>query len=531
MCLSARVGAGLVSARNKEFKMAKAIMIQGTGSGVGKSVIVAALCRIFLQDGYRVAPFKAQNMALNSFVTTEQGEIGRAQAVQAQACRIEPSVDMNPVLLKPTSHVGSQVIVLGKAIGNMSAMRYARYKPKLLSVVRKSFDRLMCEYDLVIIEGAGSPAEINLKSHDIVNMKMAEYADCPVVLVGDIDKGGVFAWLWGTLDLLPKGEKKRIKALLINKFRGDRRLLDSGIQYLEKKTGKKVLGVIPYFTDIKIPEEDSASLEMKTRDVRHTALADARQIEIAVIKLPHISNFTDFDALSNEKDVRLSYVDNKEQLKGTDIIIIPGTKNTIADLLWLKRSGLAKQILSAICYPPPLAKQALSATLIGICGGFQMLGKEVLDPWGIESSRKKRSNGLGVLNMVTALEKEKTVSQVKAHEITSGIEVSGYEIHHGRTKVFDTLAPMFEIVERKGRRAKVKDGALSAEGTIWGTYIHGIFDNDSFRRAFLERIAVKNNKSSSFQRGTTFNQEEEFNKLAQLVRGNIDRRLLYSMIR
>ena len=496
-------------------KKAKTIMIQGTGSGVGKSIIVTALCRIFLQDGYRVAPFKAQNMALNSFVTKGHGEIGRAQAVQAQACRIEPSVDMNPVLLKPTSHVGAQVIVRGKAIGNMSAMHYAKYKQKLFSEVQRSFDRLMSEYDIVIIEGAGSPAEINLKSHDIVNMKMAEYADAPVVLAGDIDKGGVFAWLWGTIDLLPREEKGRIKALLINKFRGDKRLLNPGIEYLEKKTGKNVLGIIPYFTDIKIPEEDSLVEERKTTCRKNAT------IKIEVVKLPHISNFTDFDCLEQEPDVALKFLIHGEPVsKDCDVIIIPGTKNTIDDLTYLKNKGYAAQIAEL---------KEKGREIIGICGGFQMLGKEVSDPLGIESAGK-RCRGLGLLDMVTTLEKKKTVAQVKAKEIVSGIEVSGYEIHHGRTRILDNLKPVFEITERKGMCAKMRDGAQSLDGTIWGTYIHGVFDTESFRKVFLERIAKKNNKTLPSGNGKIFNQDNEFDKLAQLVRENINIRLLYSLL-
>src|SRR3989338_5926349 len=309
--------------------MAKALMIQGTGSGVGKSVIVTGLCRIFLQDGFRVCPFKAQNMALNSFVTKEQGEIGRAQAAQAMACRIEPSVDMNPILIKPTSDCRAQVIVRGKPCANMQAAQYIKYKNNLKKVIKESFVRLSHKYDIVVIEGAGSPAEINLKKHDLVNMKMAAYAHAPVILVGDIDKGGIFAWIVGTLELLTKKEKAMIQGIIINKFRGDKALLAPGIRFLEKRTGIKVLGVVPYFKNIKIPEEDAVPLDTymnknkKRKDTLH----------IDVIYLPHISNFTDFDALEKEADVALKYIKRAGELNSPDIIIIPGSKNTIADLM------------------------------------------------------------------------------------------------------------------------------------------------------------------------------------------------------
>lgn len=494
-----------------------AIQICGTGSGVGKSVIVAGLCRIFLQHGFKVAPFKAQNMSLNSFVTHEGGEIGRAQATQAQACRLKPTVDMNPLLIKPTSDTNAQIILQGKPIGNMSAIEYKDYKYKARQKVLASFKRLKNEFEIMVMEGAGSPAEINLKAHDIVNMQMAQAADAPVILIGDIDKGGVFAWLVGTLELLTKEERERIKGFIINKFRGDKTLLKSGIDFLEKKTGIKVLGIVPYFKDIRIPEEDSVPLDSPAqRKIQAEGV-----LNIEVIYLPHISNFTDFDALENEHDVRLRYVEGGQSLDSPDVIIIPGTKNTIADLNYLKESGLAEKILSVIKARPETA-------LIGICGGYQMLGQRIYDLDKTES-REKEVKGLKILPIVTNFEKEKILSQVKAKEITSGLEVSGYEIHHGRTRNYKNCQPAFEIVERQGQRVKDFDGAISKEGRIWGTYIHGVFDEDAFRRDFLNRARVKKGWLPLSQRAT-FNLHKEFDKLAELLRGNIDIDLLYKIL-
>ncbi|OGX29625.1 MAG: cobyric acid synthase CobQ [Omnitrophica WOR_2 bacterium RIFCSPHIGHO2_01_FULL_49_10] len=495
---------------------AKAIQICGTGSGVGKSVIVAGLCRIFLQDGFKVAPFKAQNMSLNSFVTHEGGEIGRAQAMQAAACRLKPSVDMNPILLKPTSDTGSQVILRGKPVGNMSAVEYKDYKNRARAEVLRSFDRLKKDFEIVVIEGAGSPAEVNLKSHDIVNMKMAEAADAPVILVGDIDRGGVFAWLIGTLDLLTKREQKMVKGFIINKFRGDKRLLKSGIDFLKKRTGTEVLGVIPYFKDIKIPEEDSVALEER-RPATGEWRQGTKKIDIAVVKLPYTSNFTDFDALENEVDVRLRYISDKDELKGANVIIIPGTKNTIKDLIWLRKSGLAAKILSAFNSKP-------QAVLIGICGGYQMLGRVIYDSGRIESTLTE-IEGLGLLPIGTTFKPEKVLSQTKAVEIDTGIELEGYEIHHGRTIDLETCDPVFKI-----RDQKRIDGTKIENGRIWGTYLHGIFDNTVFRRNFLNK-ARKGIGLGPLPAGSNrFNLEDEFDKLAKLVRNNIDMKLLYKIL-
>ena len=495
---------------------AKAIMIQGTGSGVGKSVITCALCRIFLQDGFSVAPFKAQNMALNSFVTGDGGEIGRAQATQALACKIRPSVHINPILMKPTSHRSAQIIVHGKPVKNMSVYQYKRYKKTIFKKVKVSYEKLAGEYDVIVIEGAGSPAEINLKSHDLVNMRIAKLASAPVILVGDIDKGGVFAWLIGTLELLTKDERKMVKGFIINKFRGDKRLLRPGIKFLENYTGIKVLGVLPYYKDIKLPEEDSLPADSK-KPRSHLK----NKIGIAVIWLAHMSNFDDFDALEKERDVSLRYVKNIKDLDGPDVIILPGTKNTIEDLRYLKKTGLVQETISIFRSKPKVK-------LVGICGGYQMLGDEISDNNNIES-RSERIDGMGILPVATELRPEKILSQVKAVDFVSGIEVTGYEIHHGQTKVKGDATPAFEITEFMNRKVKKTDGARTPDNRCWGTYIHGIFDNDIFRRYFLNLIR-KDKGWPAVRKGISHDPDREIEKVSALVRKNIDMDLLYKII-
>lgn len=511
-------------------RQAKAIQVCGTGSSVGKSVIVSGLCRIFLQDGYKVCPFKAQNMALNSFVTQEEGEIGRAQAVQAQACRIEPTVDMNPVLIKPSSDCGAQIIVRGKPIGNMNARTYVKYKEKLKDVVRKSYKRLAGEYELVVIEGAGSPAEINLKSHDIVNMQMAAYAGAPVILVGDIDKGGVFAWLVGTLALLSQKERKLVKGIIINKFRGDKSLLKPGIDFLERRTGIKVLGVLPYFRDIRIPEEDSVPLGAYMNPALAPPLLAGAGLPcnggrdflaIDVIYLPHISNFTDFDCLEKERDVQLRYIRSPQELGSPDVIIIPGTKNTIADLQYLSRAGLTQRIQSVF-------NSRKSTVIVGICGGYQMLGARICDKHSLESNIKE-IKGLGMLSVKTDLEKEKTLTRVRARELASGMEIAGYEIHHGNSRAMSKSLPAFEIFERNGKRLRRFDGMTRPDGRVLGTYIHGLFDNDGFRRNWLNGIRQRKGWPALAQ-NVSFSPDREFDKLAKLLRKNIDLKLLYRIL-
>lgn len=495
----------------------KAIQICGSGSGVGKSIITTALCRIFLQDGYSVTPFKSQNMSLNSFVTEEGGEIGRAQAIQAYAAKIKPSVDINPILIKPTSNTKAQVILLGKPVGNMSVYEYKNYKSLVFDRVKRSFNKLKKRYEIIVIEGAGSPAEINLKKHDLVNLKIAQLAKAAVILVGDIDKGGVFAWLVGTLQLMTAKEQRMIKGFIINKFRGDKRLLKPGINFLERYTGIKVLGVVPYFKDINIPEEDSLpqELEKKTTNLKN-------KIKIDVIYLPHISNFTDFDALKQEPDVSLRYIERPDKLERPDIIIIPGTKNTIEDLNYLKRSGLSKKIISIFQSHPP-------TILVGICGGYQMLGERIYDTKGVES-KMKEIKGLGILPLITQIYPEKILSQVKARHLLSGMEVIGYEIHHGRSKTTANLKPIFEILQAKDRRVNKYDGTISQDRRCWGTYIHGVFDSDMFRRHFLNsarrRLGLKDLPIL-----TNYNLDKEIDKLAHLIRSNINLNLMYKILR
>jgi adenosylcobyric acid synthase len=399
----------------------------------------------------------------------------------------------------------------------MKAAQYIKYKNNLKKVIRESFMRLSHKYDIVVIEGAGSPAEINLKSHDIVNLKMAEYAKAPVILVGDIDKGGVFAWIAGTLELLNKKEKAMIQGIIINKFRGDKVLLAPGIRFLEKRTSIKVLGVVPYFKNIKIPEEDSVPLDTymnknkKRKDTLH----------IDVIYLPHISNFTDFDALEKEADVALKYIKRAEEFNNPDIIIIPGSKNTIADLMYLKKTGLAQQIISSISHKP-------STVLLGICGGYQMLGKKIFDKHSLESNAKE-IDGLGLLPVNTVLEKRKVLAQIKAREIASGLEISGYEIHHGSSGILEDYTPIFEISESNGKQVKYFDGVKSSDGRIFATYIHGLFDCDVFRRNWLNRIRQKKGWPALAQK-SLYNPDKEFDKLAKLLRENIDIKLVYKIL-
>lgn len=496
-------------------RRSKVIMIQGTGSYVGKSIVVAALCRIFKQDGFRVAPFKAQNMALNSFVTREGGEMGRAQVTQAEASGIEPTVDMNPILLKPSGDVKAQVIVRGKPIGNMSGKEYYRHKPMLIKAIKESFDRLKNDYEIIVIEGAGSPAEINLRKNDVVNMRMAKMADCPVVLVGDINLGGVFAWLTGTLTLLTPGERKRVKGVIINKFRGDIGILKPGLDLLEKRIKRPVLGVIPYFHDINIPEEDSIAKErydLFNEKPRHD------KVNIEVIYLPHISNFTDFDPLEKETDVNLRYIVPGTRIGRPDCIIIPGSKNTIDDLAYLKKSGLAKQIID---------KVNAGVTVIGICGGYQMLGLSIKDPANMESMRKV-TTGLKMLPLKTTILKEKMTHQIQAEDMlfNSG-KLKGYEIHMGDTALLKPLKPVVQIDRRSGKAVNIKDGAVSQNKKVWGTYIHGLFDNDLFRKRFIDSF-----QKTKAQKGLISFlkvKEREYDRLADLVRNNVDIKKIYAL--
>ena len=507
---------------------AKSLMIQGTGSFVGKSMIVAGVCRVLRQDGFRVAPFKAQNMALNSFVTPDGGEMGRAQVVQAEAAGLEPHVDMNPVLLKPNTDTGAQVIIQGKVFGNMDATVYHRFKKEAIRAVRESYQRIAQKYEVIIIEGAGSPAEVNLREGDIANMGMAEIADAPVLLVGDIDKGGVFASLVGTLELLSEEERKRIQGFIINKFRGDLSLLTPGLEFLEKKTGIPVLGVIPYLKNLHIPEEDGVVLD------KIDIPKGDRTLEIAVLYLPHISNFTDFDPLEHEPAVHLRYIHPGQKIGEPDAVILPGSKNTIDDFLFLKREGYPDEILNL---------HRAGTTIVGICGGFQMLGKRIRDPFGMETQQGE-VEGLGLLDVATTLLPEKMTFQVKAVPL-NGLEagdgeiLSGYEIHMGETERGPSTAPAFRILARLEREMAVEDGAVASDRSVWGTYLHGLFDNDGFRRRFIESLQERKDRMNQSGVGATGRsplldyrafKENEYDKLAAALREALDMKQIYRII-
>ena len=483
--------------------MAKNIMIQGTMSNAGKSLLAAGLCRIFKQDGYRVAPFKSQNMALNSFITKTGAEMGRAQVVQAEAAGIEPDVRMNPILLKPTTDVGSQVIVNGQVQGNMRAMEYYRRKREFIPAVMEAYNSLAQEYDIIVIEGAGSPAEINLKATDIVNMGLAELVDAPVLLVGDIDRGGVFAQLYGTIALLEPQEQRRIKGTIVNKFRGDRAILQPGIDILEKICGVPVAGVIPY-THVDIDDEDSLSTRFHTGDGR-------KDIDIAVVKLPRISNFTDVSPLERFESVSVRYIERPDQLHQPDMILLPGTKSTIADLLWLRQSGLE----AAICQ-----QAARGCIVFGICGGYQMLGASVRDPLGVEAAGVTEIKGMGLLPMDTVFQGEKVQQQTSGvfgeipgvlHSL-SGMKYTGYEIHMGRSQ--QQLAPLVN------------------QGNVYGSYIHGIFDGAGIAQAIIGDLAAR--KGIDPGTLTVFDPErykqEQYDKLADAVRGGLDMDFVYKVL-
>ena len=495
----------------------RAIMIQGTGSYVGKSVVTAALCRYFRQEGLRVAPFKAQNMSNNSFVTTEGGEIGRSTAFQAQACGIEPHVDMNPILLKPSTEIGAQVVVLGKAVKVMSAREYHQYQPHLLGVIRESFQRLLQEHDVVVIEGAGSPAEVNLRPFDIVNMATARMASAPVILVGDINLGGVFAWLVGTLELLTVEERALVKAFIINKFRGDISLLYDGLEFLENKTGKKVLGVLPWVKDLAVAEEDG----LPDSKWKGPWVQDPTKLQIQVILLPHISNSTDFESLELEPDVGLRYLVEAPQPGEPlpDMLIIPGSKSTMADLAYLRSSGLADYIRH--CHES-------GASVVGICGGYQMLGRELLDPGGVESSTRSME-GLGLLESTTTFEPEKTTIQVRARSLDREEEIIGYEIHMGQTQCAQPTQPRFRITSECGEATDRFDGAVSADGSVWGTYLHGVFDAPAFRRRILNDLRTRRNWAP-LPPGSNIPAAKALDSLATLIREHLNLAMLEQIL-
>ncbi len=508
--------------------MTLSIMLQGTASDVGKSVLVAGLCRIFTQDGYRTAPFKAQNMALNSWITRDGAEMGRAQVFQAEAAGIEPDVRMNPVLLKPTSDRKSQVIVMGEALCNMDAMEYHLYKPRLRERVGEVYRSLASEMDIVVLEGAGSPAEINLRDRDIVNMGMAEQADAPVLLVADIDKGGVFAAIYGTLALLRPEEKQRVKGVIINKFRGDPALLQPGINQIEALTGVPVVGVMPWFDE---PMEDEDGVALQGDKYRQSG---ARELDVAVLQLPHIANFSDFNALAFQPDVRLRYVKRGESLGVPDLLIIPGSKNTLGDLLYLRDNGIDREIHQANQQGVPI---------LGICGGFQMLGRRVTD--GVESGIEE-TDGLGLLDCVTHFEPLKTTTQVEARVLTltagvfaagGGMPLNGYEIHMGQTTLGEGAQPFARLVRQhaRGDRPGVEreDGAINTAGTVAGSYIHGLFDNPLFTRALLNALRERRGLGPMDAPVMSWRERKQrsFDALASQMRAHIDIALLYRLMR
>lgn len=504
--------------------MAKAIMLQGTSSHVGKSILTTALCRIFKQDGQKVTPFKAQNMALNSYVTKTGGEMGRAQVAQAEAAGLEPAVEMNPVLLKPTGNSCSQVIVMGKPVGNMSAQEYhAGYSLKALGVVTECIQKLHKDFDTIVIEGAGSPAEVNLKDTDIVNMRTAKLANAPVLLIADIDRGGALASVVGTLELLDPDERELVKGIIINKFRGDITLLKPALDFLEVKTGKPVVGVVPHLDRLGIDDEDSVSLEDKGQS------AEAGELDIAVLRLPKISNFTDFDALANESDVKVRYVRQGEGIGKPDLIILPGSKNTTEDLLYLRNNGYEREIIKLVKSGTPI---------VGICGGYQMLGREVQDPEHTESDLDQVI-GLGLIDSITIFEANKVTHQVIAvaggHKFLginfSGDNLQGYEIHMGRTKFLSEVEPAFTIETRSGEQVKLADGAVAPDGLVMGTYIHGIFDNDKYRRAVLDALRIRKGLAPlGVILDTQARKDAAYNRLAEVVRQSMNMDLVYRIM-
>ena len=493
---------------------AKTIMIQGTGSGVGKSVLVAGLCRIFADAGYRTAPFKAQNMSLNCFVTKDGGEIGRAQAMQAEACRMEPTVDINPVLMKPTADKSAQIIVRGKPLRNMKASEYDVYKVDLRDVVMDSFKKLSSEYEIIVIEGAGSPAEINLRKRELVNMYIAARTQSPVIIAGDIDKGGVFASLWGTYDLLTQKERELVAGFIINKFRGDFDILKPGLDFLEKKTGKKVYGVLPYFHDIFLEEEDSITFQQMNTASKNRAPDIQKKVSIGVMLLPHIADITDVDPLALEPDVNLTYIDiRKDDLenKNYDLVIIPGTKSTVSDLVYLNRYGFKSRIKK-------LSQKGVS--ILGICGGYQMLGKNIQDPHRAESDIKK-IEALGLLDIQTIFDKQKVTRQVEAVHIDSGLNTGGYEIHMGKSyDKYNNSNPVFRFILPGGR--KILDGTSAKCDKIWGTYLHGLFRSREFCRFVIDSLRKAKGLPPLKIDKTEFVKDLEYDKLARLMTENLN---------
>ena len=509
-------------------------MILGTASHVGKSILTAGLGRVFADAGYRVAPFKSQNMSLNSAATPDGGEIGRAQALQAEACRAVPCVEMNPVLLKPSTDTGAQVILLGKIWGQVTAADYhTRRVEQLFPEVLEAYKRLAARHDLMVLEGAGSPAEINLREHDIVNMRMAHAADAACLLVGDIDRGGVFASLLGTLELLEPEDRARICGFVINKFRGDESLLRPGIATIERRLGLPCVGIVPYLPDLGLDEEDGVALEDRPSAARRWKIREigpARRLRIGVIVLPHMANFTDFDGLAMEPSVSLAFLEHPEEMAAADLLVLPGTKQTLDDLGWLAHGGFVQELHRL---------HGIGVPIIGICGGFQMLGSFIEDPHGIENRGESSSRkGLGFLPVRTVLHAEKTVRRVQGCLRSEFLGLSprpetrfqGYEIHVGETFYEPGSRPVADIV-RQGIPGSVPDGAVSASGRVLGTYVHGFFDNDDFRHSFLAaaRRTVDLAPAETWV-NVAAEREARIDRLADHLRKSLDINLITSWI-
>ncbi len=508
--------------------LARTLMVQGTASSVGKSLLVAALCRHFARAGLRVAPFKSQNMSNNSAVTPEGYEIGRAQAVQAQASMLPPRVEMNPILLKPEADQRAQVVVFGKPIGSMQAREYHDRKVELRQVVADSLRTLRQEHDLVVIEGAGSPAEVNLKERDLVNMFVAELAGAPVLLVGDIDRGGVFASLVGTLELLEPAERDRIAGLVINKFRGDLSLLDSGLSFLEQRTQKTVLGVVPHIPGLRIADEDSVALDDRGALDDRAHGTHGEHLDIAVIRLPHISNYDDVLPLEREPAVNVRFVDRAGALGFPDLLILPGSKATVADLMWLRESGLAAEVV---------ARAERGGRVLGICGGCQMLGQRLEDPDHIESSVSSVA-GLDLLPIRTRYRSIKTTADVRAvvarpSFLTKGLpantRLSAYEIHMGEVESTAVDRAAFTVVSRNGVATTLADGAVDGQGAVVGTMLHGIFENPSVRASLLSSLGSTKSNPGSRPGSPVSTMDAEFDRLEMAVSSSLDMKTLWRL--
>ncbi|MGZ4112727.1 MAG: cobyric acid synthase [Tumebacillaceae bacterium] len=494
----------------------KAIMVVGTSSDVGKSLLVTGLCRIFKEEGWRVAPFKSQNMSLNSYITLDGGEIGRAQGVQAEACGVEATTDMNPILLKPKGNMTSEVIVHGKHFADMEAFSYRNdFVPKVLAKISESMERLAEDYDLVVAEGAGSPVEVNLKERDIANMRVAEMLDCPVILVADIERGGVFASIVGTLELLEPEERARVKGVVINKFRGNKDLFLPGVAWLEEKTGVPVLGVVPHFEHDVDPEDSLAldSLKLKGKDVRKS------EIDVVMIRFPLISNFTDVSPLIDEVGVHVRFVTSVRELGQPDVILLPGSKNTVQDLLWMEKQGLVEAIRD---------RYAQGSWVVGVCGGFQMLGANLFDPENVESVLD-HLQGIGLLTVDTTFVQEKRTVRNHGQLLMApwqGHEVEGYEIHLGRTDRKREAKAFLQFASGE------QDGAVSEDGKVFGTYLHGIFQNRGFTRAFLNEIRVRKGYAplSGDVESEAVRREKSYEKLADHLRRNLDIERLMAIV-